>query len=119
MANILLVDDSKFMRALLKKVLASSHTIVGEAEHGVEAVEMYDQVSPDLVLMDIVMPHMDGIVAASNIMKKHPDAKIIMCTSVGQDEKVKAAIKAGARGYITKPFQGPSVLAEVESLLGQ
>ncbi|MCD6145267.1 MAG: response regulator [Methanosarcinales archaeon] len=119
MANILLVDDSKFMRALLKKVLASSHTIVGEAEHGVEAVEMYDQVSPDLVLMDIVMPHMDGILAASNIMKKHPDAKIIMCTSVGQDEKVKAAIKAGARGYITKPFQGPSVLAEVESLLGQ
>jgi len=119
MANILLVDDSKFMRALLKKVLASSHTSVGEAEHGVEAVEMYDQVSPDLVLMDIVMPHMDGILAASNIMKKHPDAKIIMCTSVGQDEKVKAAIKAGARGYITKPFQGPSVLAEVESLLGQ
>ncbi len=119
MANILLVDDSKFMRALLKKVLASSHTIVGEAEHGVEAVEMYDQVSPDLVLMDIVMPHMDGILATSNIMKKHPDAKIIMCTSVGQDEKVKAAIKAGARGYITKPFQGPSVLAEVESLLGQ
>lgn len=113
------MDDSKFMRALLKKVLAGSHVIVGEAENGVEAVEMYDQVSPDLVLMDIVMPHMDGILATSNIVSKHPGAKIIMCTSVGQDEKVKAAIKAGAKGYITKPFQGPSVLSEVESLLGK
>ncbi len=115
----MLVDDSKFMRALLKKVLAASHNIVGEAENGVEAVEMYDQLTPDLVMMDIVMPHMDGILATSNITNKHPDAKIIMCTSVGQDEKVKAAIKAGARGYITKPFQGPSVIKEVESLLGQ
>ncbi|OEU59366.1 MAG: regulator [Desulfuromonadales bacterium C00003094] len=115
----MLVDDSKFMRALLKKVLASAHNIVGEAENGVEAIDMYEQLSPDIVLMDIVMPHMDGILATSNIVGKHPDAKVIMCTSVGQDEKVKAAIKAGAKGYITKPFQGPSVLKEVESLLGQ
>jgi len=119
MANIMLVDDSKFMRALLKKVLAGTHTVVGEAENGVEAVDLYDQLSPDLVMMDVVMPHMDGILATNNIVGKHPEAKVIMCTSVGQDEKVKAAIKAGARGYITKPFQGPSVLKEVESLLGQ
>ncbi len=117
MANIMIVDDSKFMRELLKKFLVGKHTIVGEAENGLEATEMYAELKPDIVLMDIVMPHMDGITAVRHIMSAHADAKVIMCTSVGQDEKVKAAIDAGAKGYITKPFQGPNVLKEVESLL--
>lgn len=117
MANIMLVDDSKFMRELLKKFLVPKHTVIGEAENGMMATEKYDEWNPDIVLMDIVMPHMDGIAATKTIVHAHPDAKIIMCTSVGQDEKVKAAIDAGAKGYITKPFQGDKVLKEVESLL--
>ena len=117
MANIMLVDDSKFMRELLKKFLSTKHTIVGEADDGTVAVEKYDECKPDVVLMDIVMPHMDGIAATRQIMRAHPDAKIIMCTSVGQEKKVKAAIEAGAVGYITKPFQGSNVLKEIESVL--
>lgn len=117
MGNILIVDDSKFMRELLKKFLVPKHTIAGEAENGLIATEKYKELKPDLVLMDIVMPNMDGITATRNIIQEHPDAKIIMCTSVGQEEKVKASIEAGARGYITKPFQSDKVLKEVDSLL--
>jgi two-component system chemotaxis response regulator CheY len=104
MANIMLVDDSKFMRELLKKFLVAKHTIVGEADDGTVAVDRFDEWNPDVILMDVVMPHMDGITATRHIVRAHPGAKVIMCTSVGQDEKVKAAIEAGVVGYITKPF---------------
>jgi two-component system chemotaxis response regulator CheY len=118
MANIMLVDDSKFMIGVLSKIIKEQHNIVEEAGNGQEAVSNFEKVKPDLVLMDIVMPEKDGIEATREITANHPGAKIIMCTSMGQESKVKKAIEAGASGYIVKPFQGPEVLKEIETVLG-
>jgi two-component system chemotaxis response regulator CheY len=111
--DVLIADDSDFMRSLLREILEEEYHVVGEAENGVEAIELYDEHRPDLVMMDIVMPIRDGIEATSEITDSDPRANIIMCTSVGQEQKMKSAIKAGAEGYITKPFQKPSVLEEI------
>ena len=115
--NVLIVDDSEFMRNLLREILEEEFDIVGEAENGVEAVELYEEHDPNLVMMDIVMPIRDGIEATSEIKEEDPDSNIIMCTSIGQEEKMKAAIKAGADGYITKPFQKPSVMDAIEDVV--
>jgi two-component system chemotaxis response regulator CheY len=113
--RVLIADDSEFMRNLLREILEGEFEIVGEAENGVEAVNMYEEYGPDLVMMDIVMPIRDGIEATTEIIDDNPEATVIMCTSVGQEEKMKAAIKAGAEGYITKPFQKPNVLDAIGS----
>lgn len=115
--DVLIADDSDFMRNLLREILEDDFQIVGEAENGVEAVELYEETHPDLVMMDIVMPIKDGIKATAEINESDPSANVIMCTSVGQEEKMKRAIKAGAEGYITKPFQKPSVLDAVENVV--
>lgn len=116
--KILIVDDSQFMRKLLRRILESQpgYTVVGEAENGAEAVLKAKELNPDIVTMDIVMPIKDGIEATAEI-KKGNNVKVIMCTSVGQEEKMKQAIKAGADGYITKPFQGPKVIEAINSVL--
>mgnify|MGYP000556555008 FL=1 len=115
--KVLIADDSEFMRSLLREILEEEYTIAGEAENGVEAIELYDENDPDLVMMDIVMPIRDGIEATDEITDADPGAKVIMCTSVGQEQKMKNAIQAGAEGYITKPFQKPSVLEEIENVV--
>ncbi|MFW6458464.1 MAG: chemotaxis protein CheY [Halodesulfurarchaeum sp.] len=115
--DVLLVDDSEFMRNLLREILEEEFDIVGEAENGVEAVEMYKEHRPDLVMMDIVMPIRDGIEATAEIKKGDPNSNVIMCTSIGQEEKMKKAVKAGADGYITKPFQKPSVMDAINDVL--
>ncbi|MDD3976695.1 response regulator [Methanomicrobium antiquum] len=118
MGRILVVDDTMFMRTLLKNILFSgSHDIVGEAEDGEDAVEKYKALKPDLVTMDVVMPKMNGIEALKAIMALDPNAKVVMCTAVGQEQMVKLAIKTGAKGYIVKPFQAPKVLEEVNNVL--
>ncbi|WP_226011976.1 chemotaxis protein CheY [Halomicrobium salinisoli] len=117
MPDVLIADDSEFMRNLLREILEEDHTIVGEVENGVEAVEVYEEERPDLVMMDIVMPIRDGIEATDEIKTENPDANVIMCTSVGQEEKMKEAVKAGADGYITKPFQKPSVMEAIEDVV--
>lgn len=115
--DVLLVDDSEFMRNLLREILAEEFDIVGEAENGVEAVELYKEHRPDLVMMDIVMPIRDGIEATAEIKNLDAGAHVIMCTSIGQEEKMKKAVKAGADGYITKPFQKPSVMDAIQDVL--
>ncbi|MDY6818320.1 MAG: chemotaxis protein CheY [Halobacteriales archaeon] len=115
--DVLIADDSEFMRNLLREILEEEHTIVGEAENGVEAVEKYNENTPDLVMMDIVMPIRDGIEATAEIKEANPSANVIMCTSVGQEEKMKEAVKAGADGYITKPFQKPNVLEAINDVV--
>jgi two-component system chemotaxis response regulator CheY len=115
--KVLIADDSEFMRSLLREILEEEYTIAGEAENGVEAIELYNENDPDLVMMDIVMPIRDGIEATDEITESDPGAKVIMCTSVGQEQKMKSAIQAGAQGYITKPFQKPSVLEEIENVV--
>ena len=99
--GVLIVDDSHFMRNLLRQIL--------EPTNGAEAVKLYKDRDPDIVMMDIVMPMCNGIKATAAIKKIDPDARVIMCTSVGQREKMKLAVKAGADGYVTKPFEEPSV----------
>ena len=115
--DVLLVDDSEFMRNLLREILAEQFDIVGEAENGVEAIELYKEHRPDLVMMDIVMPIRDGIEATAKIKDFDGAANVIMCTSIGQEEKMKRAVKAGADGYITKPFQKPSVMDAINNVL--
>ncbi|MDO9539798.1 MAG: response regulator [Methanocalculus sp.] len=118
MGRILIVDDTMFMRTLLKNILFSGgHEIVGEAADGTEAVAKYQDLKPDLVTMDVVMPKMNGIEALKEIKKMDPNAKVVMCTAVGQEQMVKLAIKSGARGYVVKPFQAPKVLDEVKNVL--
>ncbi len=117
--RVLIVDDTAFMRKLLRNILFSGgFDIVGEAENGKQAVEMYKQLKPDLVMLDIVMPEMNGIEALKAIKQIDPNAKVIMCTAVGQEKIVKAAIKLGARGYIVKPFQAQKVIEEAKKVLG-
>ena len=119
MGRILIVDYTLFMRTLLKNILFSGgHAIVGEAGDGDEAIEKYKELKPDLVTMDVVMPKMNGIEALKAIKALDPNAKVIMCTAVGQEQMVKLAIKSGARGYVVKPFQAPKVLEEIKNVLG-
>jgi len=119
MPRVLIVDDAAFMRKLLRNILFNGgFDIAGEAENGKQAVEMYKQLKPDLVFLDIVMPEMNGIEALKAIKKIDPNAKVIMCTAIGQEKIVKTAIKLGADGYIVKPFQAQKVIEEAKRVLG-
>lgn len=118
MARILIVDDAKFMRITLSNILQkANHEIVAEAENGREAVELYREVKPDLVTMDITMPEMTGIEAVKEIKKEFPDAKIVMCSAMGQQKMVVEAIEAGAKDFIIKPFDEHRVLDAVNRVL--
>jgi|DewCreStandDraft_4_1066084.scaffolds.fasta_scaffold01656_25 two-component system chemotaxis response regulator CheY len=116
--RILLVDDALFMRTTLRKILeGAQYEIAGEAENGQDAVEKYRSLKPDLVLMDITMPVMDGLEAARTIRSEDPNATIVMCTALGQQNLVVEALKAGARDYIVKPFEPSRVLEGVGKAL--
>lgn len=117
--RVLIVDDAAFMRMMIRDILERhGYEIVGEAENGEQAVEMYKKLRPDLVTMDITMPEMDGITAVKEIMKFDPKAKIIICSAMGQQAMVIDAIQAGARDFIVKPFQPERVLEAVTKVLG-
>ncbi|HVM32147.1 MAG TPA: response regulator [bacterium] len=117
--NVLIVDDSPFMRSILKNIIIKDNfNLVGEAGTGAEAVELYQQLKPDLVTMDIVMPEMDGIDAVRRIRAFDPNAKIVMVTAMGQQAMVIDAIQAGARDFIIKPFQTPRVHEALKRVLG-
>lgn len=118
MANIMLVDDAAFMRqSLLRIVSAAGHTVVGEAGNGAEGIEQYQICKPDIVLMDITMPDMDGIEATQKIKAIDPNAKIIMVSAMGQQEKVFAAIAAGAKDFIVKPFEASKIVSCIQKYL--
>lgn len=104
-ARILIVDDAKFMRMTLTNILnKAEHEVIGEAENGNEAIRLYREFKPDLVTMDITMPEMSGLEAVKEIKREDPDAKIIMCSAMGQQKMVVEAIEAGAKDFIVKPF---------------
>ncbi|MRH42270.1 response regulator [Aquibacillus halophilus] len=119
MANkILIVDDAAFMRMMIKDILSKNgFEVVGEAQDGVQAVEKFKELSPDLVTMDITMPEMDGITALKEIKKLNADAKIIMCSAMGQQAMVIDAIQAGAKDFIVKPFQSERVIEAIQKVL--
>lgn len=118
-ATILVVDDAKFMRLTLGNMLASSgHEVVGEAENGLIAVEKYRELQPDLVTMDITMPEMNGIEAVKEILEEFPQAKVIMCSAMGQQKVVVEAIEAGAKDFVVKPFDEVRVDEAIKRVLG-
>lgn len=117
--RILIVDDAAFMRMMIKDILTKNgFEVVGEAADGLQAVEKYKEVNPDLVTMDITMPEMDGITSLKEIKKIDPGAKIIMCSAMGQQAMVIDAIQAGAKDFIVKPFQADRVLEAIKKTLG-
>ncbi|MFK4998002.1 response regulator [Bacillus sp. N9] len=120
MANkILIVDDAAFMRMMIKDILTKNgFEVVGEAADGAEAVEKYKELNPDLVTMDITMPEMDGVSALKEIKTFDPEAKIIMCSAMGQQAMVIDAIQAGAKDFIVKPFQAERVIEAIQKALG-
>lgn len=105
MARILVTDDAAFMRMQLKNIFKSlGHDVVGEAENGQMAIDMYKELKPELVTMDITMPEMNGVEAVKGIKKHDPSATIVMCSAMGQQQMVLEAIQAGAKDFIVKPF---------------
>ena len=117
--NILICDDAAFMRMMIKDVLTKNgYTVAGEAENGVKAIEKYNELHPDLVLMDITMPEMDGIAALKKIKATDPSAVVIMCSAMGQQAMVIESIQAGARDFIVKPFQAERVIEAVKKVIG-
>ena len=117
--NILICDDAAFMRMMIKDILTKNgYNVAGEAENGMKAVEKFKEVNPDLVLMDITMPEMDGIQALKEIKKLDGGAKVIMCSAMGQQAMVIESIQAGAKDFIVKPFQAERVIASVKKVVG-
>jgi len=117
--NILICDDAAFMRMMIKDILTKNgYNIAGEAENGQKAVEKYNETKPDLVMMDITMPEMDGLQALKKIKETDANAKIIMCSAMGQQAMVIESIQNGAKDFIVKPFQADRVLEAVKKAIG-
>jgi two-component system chemotaxis response regulator CheY len=117
--TVLVCDDAIFMRTMITDILQQAgFEVVGEAETGREAVDKYRALRPDLVTMDIVMPDMGGIEAVREICKDDPEARILMCSAMGQQALVVEAIQAGAKDFVVKPFQPSRVLEAVQRILG-
>ena len=117
MAKILVVDDAEFLRLRISKMLLDDGYEVVEAENGVIALEKYFSEEPDVVLLDITMPEMDGLTTLKEIRAKDPMAKVIMLTALGQESVVLEAIKSGARDFVVKPFQSDRVMNAIKKLL--
>lgn len=116
MPRILIVDDAEFLRMRISKMLTSDGHEVLEAENGLEAVEVYKKEKPDVVLMDVTMPEMDGLTALKEIKTFDPQAKVIMLTALGQESVVLEAIKTGAKDFVVKPFERERVINAINKL---
>jgi two-component system chemotaxis response regulator CheY len=117
-ARVLVADDASFMRQMIQEIIEpEGYEVIGEAADGMEAVEQYHALKPDLVTMDIVMPKRSGIDAVRGILQSDPDARIVMCSALGQETLVMEAIQAGAKDFIVKPFKPDSVIATLGKVL--
>ncbi len=117
MAKILIVDDSRTSRKILRGLLEESgHEVIGEAENGFEGVEKFKKLNPEITTLDITMPVMDGLEALSKIKECNKDAKVIMITAAGQQNKMVEAIKNGASEFVTKPFERDNILKIIEKI---
>ena len=118
MAKVLIVDDAAFMRMMLKDTLTKEgFEVVGEATNGKEAVEKYQSLAPDIVTMDITMPEVDGLEGLRRIRAIDGNAKVLMCSAMGQQAMVLEAIKNGAKDFVVKPFQPDRVIEAVKKML--
>ena len=117
--KILLVDDAAFMRKVIKDTLSKAgYTELFEAVDGADAVAKFEEIQPDLVIMDITMPNMDGLEALQAIRGKNPNANVVMCSAMGQESMVMDAVRFGAKDFIVKPFKSDRVIKTVTSILG-
>ncbi|NLY49098.1 MAG: response regulator [Clostridiales bacterium] len=117
--SILICDDAAFMRMMIKDILVKNgYHVAGEAENGLKAIDKYTEIRPDLVMMDITMPEMDGIQALKRIKQIDPAANVIMCSAMGQQAMVIESIQSGAKDFIVKPFQADRVLEAVKKAVG-
>lgn len=113
--SVLICDDAAFMRVMIKDILTKNgYDVAGEAENGLKAVEKYNETKPDLVMMDITMPEMDGIQALKKIKAIDANASVVMCSAMGQQAMVIESIQSGARDFIVKPFQPDRVIEAVK-----
>jgi two-component system chemotaxis response regulator CheY len=118
--KVLIVDDAIFMRNMLRDILTPpDFEVVGEAENGVEAVEKYRQLSPDLVTMDVVMQYKSGIEATREILQLDPNAVIVMCSALGQESLVAEALDNGAMDFVVKPFRADDVRSLLKKVLSR
>ncbi len=116
--KVLIVDDAIFMRNMIKDIFSGDEfEVVGEAANGVEAIDKYKELKPDVVTMDIVMPLKSGIEAVREIVAEDKAAKIVMCSALGQDSLIMEAIEAGAKDFIVKPFKAEKVLEIVKRII--
>lgn len=117
--RILIVDDALFMRRMLKDILSEAgYEVAGEAEDGEDAFYKYKEVLPDLVTMDITMPNTNGIEGAKKIISEFPEANILMCSAMGQQNMVVDSVVSGAKGFIVKPFNRENVIAAIQKIIG-
>ena len=118
MATILLVDDISFIKRIEKKVLEEhGHSIIGDASDGEQAIKLYEETRPDIVLMDITMPKVNGIEALQTILAKHPKANVIMCSALSHKHVLYKAVKAGAKDYLVKPYSMERLLEAISYVL--
>jgi two-component system chemotaxis response regulator CheY len=118
MNRILLVDDLNFVKILLKQILEKNgYVVCGDASDGLEGIEKFKELKPDLVILDIIMPKLDGVAALREMISIDPAAKIIICSSLGHENVIMDAIKAGAREFIVKPFDNERLLSAVKHTL--
>ncbi|MDE1415846.1 response regulator [Bacillus licheniformis] len=119
MTRVLIVDDAKFMRDKIREIFETEDLqVAGEAENGEEAVLLYQELQPDLVIMDITMPVKNGIEALKDMIQLNPKVKVIMCTAMRQKRIVVEAIEAGAKDFIVKPFEETKVVEAIRHVLG-
>ena len=118
MARVLVADDASFMRQMIREIIeADDFEVIGEASDGVEAVDRFKELQPDIVTMDIVMPRRSGIDAVRKILKLDPGARVVMCSALGQESLVAEALQAGASDFIVKPFKPDSVLETLRKVM--
>lgn len=120
MANVLVVDDALFVRQTIKRILeANGHKMIGEADNGVKALELYKMLKPDVVILDITMPGMSGIEVLAKLKEMNPDVKVIICSSMGQQSIVAHAIQLGVSDFVVKPFKEETLVASLEKVLAK
>ena len=118
MTRVLIADDASFMRQMIRDIIEpEGFEVVGEASDGVEVIEKFKELHPDMVMMDIVMPKCSGIDSVKGIVAMDPTARIVMCSALGQETLVMEAIEAGAKDFIVKPFKPETVVSTLKKAL--
>lgn len=118
--KVLIVDDAQFMRMMISDIVVScGFEVIGEGSDGAEGVKLYQELQPDLVTLDLVMPNMTGLEALEKIMEINPDAKVVVVSAIDQRESLMEAIKKGASDFIVKPFEESRVESAIKKALGQ